>query len=212
MSPSTAHPEALADIEALCRRTQSLAMLDAMLCPEWLYRYYSFNSRWSEGAQMASMRDGCGNDWFLLFDEFGAALKGYDKESVLAENGVFPATVQASVPPGFASFLNEPAFSMQRASFCLWRRHTDSGWNVVAMDDAISRSSEDGSLEMLRILDGNPLTYRDWAQDYYEREVALDAVRAVYAFQPLTAELIAKLNPDLSLENVATDAIEIGYP
>ena len=85
MSPSSAHPEELPDIAALRRLTQSLAMLDAIICPEWQYRYYSFNSKWSADAQVASMRDGCGDDWFLLFDHYGAALEG---------------------------FLHEPAFSM----------------------------------------------------------------------------------------------------
>ncbi len=36
----------LPDIESLRRLSQSVAMLDAILSPEWVYRYYSFNSKW----------------------------------------------------------------------------------------------------------------------------------------------------------------------
>ena len=75
MSLSTATPERLPDIEKLRRLTKSIAMLDAIICPEWEFRYYSYNSKWGRGEEMASMRNGCGDDWFLLFDVHGAALK-----------------------------------------------------------------------------------------------------------------------------------------
>ena len=57
----------LPDVEQLRRLLQSMAMLDAILCPEWDLRYYSFNARWADGEQMGSMRDGCGDDLFVHF-------------------------------------------------------------------------------------------------------------------------------------------------
>jgi len=44
--------EVLLDIEALRKLTQSLAMLDAIMSPEWEYRYYSFNSKCEIVAQL----------------------------------------------------------------------------------------------------------------------------------------------------------------
>jgi hypothetical protein len=41
---STKDLSALPTIETLKKRTQSLAMLDAIIEREWEYRYYSFNS------------------------------------------------------------------------------------------------------------------------------------------------------------------------
>jgi hypothetical protein len=43
--PSTRDPSALPEVGSLRRLSQSLAMLDAILCPEWQYRYHSFNAR-----------------------------------------------------------------------------------------------------------------------------------------------------------------------
>ena len=215
MTPSTSHPEALPDIPVLKRITQSLAMLDAILCPEWQYRYYSFNSRWNAGEEMASMRDGCGDDWFLLFDSYGAAIKGHAHESPLTGNSSLAAKIQASVPSGFASFLGEPAFSMQRASFCMWRRHGDSAWTVVpvrANDPLSCEGVEDGSAELLHLLDGDPSAYQIWAQDYYERDVSLAAVQAVYAHEPLSASLVQALNEEITPEDIAADRAEIAYP
>lgn len=75
----------LPDIPDLKRLCQSVAILDAILQPKWDFRYFSFNSRWAEGEMMASMRDGSGDDYFLLFNKAGAILKGYAHESTMAE-------------------------------------------------------------------------------------------------------------------------------
>ncbi len=212
MTLPTGSPQALPDLPTLRRLTKSLAMLDAILSPEWQYRYYSFNSQWSAGAQMASMRDGCGDDWFLLFAPWGAALKGFAHESALAKHPSFPDRVQQSLPSSFASFLNEKAFSMDRATFCWWRGHSDSRWSVVSLDDTHPSSDLDGSAELLGILDGNPQTYQMWAQSYYERDVSLLAVQAIYEHRPLDEALLAALNPELTPVELRPDIDEIGYP
>ena len=62
----------------LKRRARDFAMLDAILSPEWEYRYYSFNSQWSEGKEMASIRNGSGDEVFLLFTGGGCILKVFD--------------------------------------------------------------------------------------------------------------------------------------
>jgi hypothetical protein len=209
-SPSTAAPERLPDIAQLRRLTKSLAMLDAIICPEWEFRYYSYNSQWGEGEEMASMRDGCGDEWFLWVGREGAALKGFAHESPLAGDRSFATRIHQTVPSCFASFLNEPAFTMDRATFCIWRRRADSTWNVVSTTERTS--VEDGSAELLGILDGRPETYLAWAADYYERAVAPEAVRALYHHQALTERLVRELNSDLTLSDIAADATEIGYP
>ncbi len=145
MPPSTRHPEALGEIATLRRLTQALATLEAILCPEWQDRFYSFNSRWAAGEQMASMRDGSGDEWFLLFSPVGAAIKGLDHESVLAQQAAFAARIQQTVPPEFGPFLHEAALDMERASFCLWRRHAEDTRNVVSPGGGLPPGDGDGS-------------------------------------------------------------------
>src|SRR6202035_3695076 len=67
----------LPDVQNLLRISKAIAVLDAILSPDWQYRYYSFNSRWAAGKQMASMRNGEGDHYFILFSQHGAILKGY---------------------------------------------------------------------------------------------------------------------------------------
>lgn len=56
MNVSTRDLNALPGIDGLMRLTQSLAILDAVLSPEWEYRYYSFNQAWADGEKMALCR------------------------------------------------------------------------------------------------------------------------------------------------------------
>jgi hypothetical protein len=75
---------ALPKIEELKEFTQSLAMFDAIIMREWVYRYYSFNCKWAEGEQMASMRNGEGDGWYCCFGFPGGFLKGFDHESEMS--------------------------------------------------------------------------------------------------------------------------------
>ncbi|GFE81718.1 hypothetical protein GCM10011487_37180 [Steroidobacter agaridevorans] len=198
-------PDLLPSILEIRRITQSLAMLDAILCPEWEYRYYSFNSGWGPGEEMASMRTGEGDDWFLLIYATGAAIKGFAHE--LADDLLLPQNIQAQVPPDFASFLSEPAFSMQQATFCYWRRTNDSSWSKVS-----SALTDDGSDDMLKLVVSDASAYKEWAEGYYEIPVSLNAVAALFSHQPLNDSVIRALNPDAAVNSVYAEASEIGYP
>lgn len=51
------------------------AAIDAVLMPEWEFRYFSYDKRWSTEGEMASLRDGSGSHHFALFTEGGVTLK-----------------------------------------------------------------------------------------------------------------------------------------
>lgn len=213
--PSTRDLSTLPDVEEFRRLCQSLAMLDAILCPEWEYRYYSFNSKWAPGEEMASMRDGCGDGYFTVFSKAGAILKGFSLRSeawrsILRQGRSWPAVFDG-VPEEFASFLEEPAFSIEEATFCLWRRSSDPAWQAGSIGP-LEGKDPDGSAELMPLLDGNPKAYQEWAEDHFETLVALSAVESIFGHTPLTEHVVKLLNPDLSLEELADDLAEIGYP
>ena len=70
----------------------------------------------------------------------------------------------------------------------------------------------DGSEDLLFILNGEPSTYRESAEQYYGRSIDLSAVAHVYHQKPLTSEILEMLNPEVSRENLRSDLEEIGYP
>lgn len=186
-------------------------MLDAILCPEWQYRYYGYNQKWADGEEMASMRNGCGDGWFLLFNHQGAALKGFAKESPLAASNAFVEQIRKTIPTEFDTFLNEAAFSMDQATFCFWRRHSDNVWNIVTLENDSSLSA-DGSHELIGIFDGNPITYQKWAEAYYGCPVPLPAVQEIYAHEPITKKLLEMLSHGSANTQLLSDLTEIGYP
>jgi len=205
----------LPEIESLKKLSQSLAILDAIMSPEWESRYYSFNSKWGEGEMMASMRDDSGDEYFILFNLHGAIMKGFAHESPMSpyatEAGKPWAGMLDSVPDAFKDFLSEPAFSIEDTTFCIWRKYTDSSWQVGRID-YLEGDDPDGSEGLLFILDGQPSTYKEFAEEYYERGIDLSAVEHIYQHKALTSEIVNALNADVSLGELKSDIEEIGYP
>jgi hypothetical protein len=207
---STRDLSGLPNIPSTRRLTQSLALLDAILCRDWVDRYYSFDSRWAPSQEMASMRDGCGDLWFCLFFAQGVCLHGLAHESPMYRpDSPWPGILE-SLPAEFDVFRNEPAFDTSNTSFCIWRRNSDDRWTCGVTHFEVG-SDPDGSAGLLGILDGNPATYVDYAASYFEVTVPLAAVEAVYRHDALTPELVASLNPDVSLHDMRDDLDEIGY-
>lgn len=200
----------------LKRRLQALAMLDAILEEEWQYRYYSFNAKWSADTQMGSMRNGGGDDFYAWFGVAGCFLRGFDHESPMSPwagegQKVWPGVLD-SVPAAFDEALNEPAFHMQDTTFCIWRSHSDQAWTAGAIEFPADSDDPDGSVWMLTPLDGDPATYQEFAEEYYERDVAMQAVAHVFEHAPISQALLTLLGSQRTLEDVLKDAEEIGYP
>jgi hypothetical protein len=220
---STRDLSKLPDIDTFRRLLQSMAMLDAILSPQWEFRYYSFNSKWSRGKQMGSIRNGCGDDFFALFNKHGCWLKGFAHEAVMSpyrEDGtkaIWPGVLDA-VPAEFADCLTQPAFSVEDTTFCIWRRYSDAEWQRGEIKFPPRQKDSDGSAQLLSPLDGKPRTYLAWATDYFRkgdgggRALYIEHVRHIYSHKPLSAELVAEINPNLTLKELAGDVKEIGYP
>jgi len=201
-------------LEALC---QSIALLDAILSPEWEYRYFSFNARWDEAVseRMASMRNGSGDHFFAVFADNSAIIKGFAHEAKMSPwsrqpPAVWPG-VLGHVPERFARFLSEPAFSMDETTFCIWHESQEGRWSGGPIDFP-SGDDPDGSAGLLWMLDGDPETYLRFARDYYERELAPEDVAAIYVHTPLSRAAMTRLNPEAQWAEVVSEAEEIGYP
>ncbi|MEU0794078.1 hypothetical protein ABZ342_28760 [Amycolatopsis sp. NPDC005961] len=115
----------------------------------------------------------------------------------------------------FRECVEEPAFSDEYgtpyATVCLWREHGDAVWRhgVITFPD----HGDDGADWLFGLLtDGTPEAFREWAQDYYEMPIDLDAVRHVHSGQPLTAKVVTALDSATTLAAVADGVAATGYP
>jgi len=180
-----------ARLEQICK---GLAVLDAILSPEWESRYYSFDAAWSADARMASMRNGSGDDYFLVFTAGLAFLKGFEHEHPRAD----PAAIFHGLPTALAPQLAEPAFSIADVTYGGW--FGDGAWTIRG-DDHGALAVPSGQVEL----------YCAYAADYYERELPRGPVARILAGAPLDAKLLARIDPDRSLADLAPDLAGIGY-
>ena len=154
---------------------------------------------------------------FAAFNDAGCWLKGFAHEAPMSsyrDNGTVEAWpgVLDEVPLEFASCLHEPAFMLTDTTFCLWRRRGDLSWQQGLVVLPTEHLDPDGSDYLLSPLEGRPETYRDWAEDYYGRDIDLEAISRVYAHDPITDGLLDILNPSVTRATLRPDIEEIGYP
>jgi hypothetical protein len=205
-------PQFFPDPNTLGKRAMALAMLDAIICPESEYRYFSFDAAWGIDQQVGSMSNGDGDHWFLYLGAAGAAIKGYVSEPACGQAREMARQVQRNVPSEFSALLHEPAFMMDSVSYCYWRRAGERSWSQVAHPDAGLEDWSDGSADYLSILMAPASCYYDYASEYFECEPPLSSIEHLYAHAPLTAAIVESLNPRMSLEDAHAAARQIGYP
>ncbi|MEV1045543.1 hypothetical protein [Streptomyces sp. NPDC049916] len=209
----------LPDISALTGLCRSLAVLDAILCPEWDHRWHSFDARWSPTEEAASMRDGSGGEYTVVFSAAGAYARGFDHESPMSPHladGPWPGVLD-DVPAVFRRYVEEPRFTdedgLPEVTACLWRESTDDRWRAGSVEFPEDGEDSDGADWLFQLLvAGTPESYQEWAEDHFEVAVDLAAVRHVYALRPLTDEVVAALAPGRGLAELAADIEETGYP
>jgi hypothetical protein len=212
----------LPDPETVRARSKAMAMLDAVLSPEWEERFYSYDTRWGQGDELASMRDGSGNDYAIALCEAGVYAQATNHESPISAYRALPPApwpgIFDSLPEVFGRFVHEPAFlshsGVQRATVCFWREREDLAWRCGDIQFLGKDEDDVDGAEWLfgLLLQGRAEAYLAFAEDYYEVTPALEAIQHVYALKPLTQEVISALNPAVRLEDLAEDIAGIGYP
>ncbi|MCI3270322.1 hypothetical protein [Streptomyces cylindrosporus] len=219
----TAHEVArlLPSVSALRDRCRAMAVLEAILSPEWGDRYHSYDHRWAPGVELASMRDGSGDEYSVVFTPEGTYIRGFAHESPMSPyqaDGPWPGVVD-TVPQPLRGWVTEPAFcdehGMPVVTACLWREPADEVWRtgeVEYPDDP----DPDGANDLFRLLVApEPLAaeaFREFAEDYYGEPLDPAALRHVYELRPLTEEIVTVLNSASTLADVAGDAAAAGYP
>lgn len=191
----------LPSISEIKRVSQSLALLDAIIMPEWEFRYFSFDYHWDGEEMMASMKNGSGNEYFLFFNKHGVIGKVFIGNMQLSENEKNELFVK--IPSTYEIFKQEEAFSLENISFCFWRSNSDEDW----VSEPIAKN-----LPYLNFLTGDSKIYKKWAEEYYEKEFNINVIQDIFSHKPLTNEMVVKLNTEIKIEDLEEDLEEIGYP
>ncbi|PHQ58813.1 MAG: hypothetical protein COC03_07755 [Robiginitomaculum sp.] len=199
-------PSELPEPGKLKKVLQALAALDAILSPEWEYRYYSFNSRWGNGEQMGSIRNGAGDDVFFLFNGHGCFLKGFSHE--YPQSQISSSDFYQSIPSSMATASKEPAFSPNSVSYCTWRSFNDYEWQSSVKENQLNNRI----YFLLDGLMGQTASYQKFATDYYEADVDMGVVTDIFEFKPVSKAMAKTLNSDIIFTDLCIDLEEIGFP
>lgn len=200
----------LPDVDGFRRAAQALAALDAILSPEWEARYFSFDARWSEEHQLASMRDGSGDHWFAQIGRDGIVVHGLAHECEDFVRGEPKPWVFRHLPRELgATFLAEPAFDTANSTYCLWRAANATQWSRGPVP---ATARDDGAHDQLQLLWSGAVGYRDWAEEYYEARLELADVEALFRHEPVTLERARRMNPAIDFVALQKELSAIDYP
>ena len=228
------------ELKKICK---SISALEAIICPEWEFRYYSYQKDWSETEEFCEMGNGQGDQMLITFSKNGTCINGFAHESEMNGwknipikekksflNKMFGSKTEPKtelvqqitagiideLPEEFNEFIfGEPVKSIG-TTFCIWQTKTESNWKIGKVN-LPKDEYKDGSSDLLELLDGKPLTYKNWAEEYYEEnfeenELKLELVEKIYSGKEITKELVHEINPELNdFEKLKTELNEIGY-
>jgi hypothetical protein len=215
---STYNLNLLPNVSIVKKISKSLALLDAILMPDLEFRYFSYQQAWDQEHDLASMRNGSGDEYQIVFSSYGAFIKGYAHESLfgsyIADSGCPWPGVISQIPNEFKKVIHDPAFRISDTTFFIWRTKVNSSWlcGEIIWPQNINHQSIDGSEELLFALDCKPETYMTWAEDYYETSLDIKSIEDIYRHRPLTWEGINQINPKCSSDSLLKDIYNIGYP
>lgn len=218
---STENLHLIPNPDELKRICKSISALEAILCQEWEYRYYSYQKDWSDFEELCEMRNGEGDQMLIFFSEKGVCINGFAHESTM--NGLRNNSTQkivdgvvSDLPVVFNEFIFDEPIKSIGTTFCIWQTKDDNNWKIGQIDFP-NNDYKDGSSDLLQLLDGNPKTYKSWAEDYYDelfdnRELKLELAQKIFNNMLITKELVLELNPELEdFEQLKIDLEEIGY-
>ncbi|MFI1865316.1 hypothetical protein [Streptomyces jumonjinensis] len=214
---------ALPGIEDLRRHCRGLAMRDAVLSPDRVARFHSFDARWGEGEQLATVRYGMGDEYAIVFSAAGAYVRGFAHESLMSPWARMdvPAIwtgVLDDVPDVFRPYVTEPAFcdgdGVPTVTCCLWHPTGESAWRTgsIAFPGEGDGDPDGANILFELLVDRSPEAYATRASDYYETPVDVETVHSLLDRHLLTPKIVAALNPDIELADLAEDIAGIGYP
>jgi len=199
--------EVLASPSDLRRIMRAYAMLDAIIERHWEFRYFSFNSCWGNGDEMASMRNGEGDGVFSLFSPDGIFVKGFDH----AYQGATKKAVSemlAAVPKRFAHAIKEAAFDMDSSTFCMWNLAGSTSWGL----SFVSGTCQDAHHWLLAQYSTDPQVFRRFATSYHDVKLPDTLIARFLSLEPIDDNVLREFPIQRKMSEIWDDVKEIGYP
>lgn len=198
----------------------SLTVLDAILSGKnqnnrlW---YYNFEPNWKSKQALASMWDGMGGDFSIIFAPYGVVIKGFDNKSAMTS--YITAFKRGQKPQAWPGIYDNMPLHLRKliddlqpndVSYCLWWDIASPEWKRGNID-FVDCKDPDGSEKHLAIFDGHPLTFQNFARVYYEQVVPLELISLIYRHRPISNETITALSPKVDVSQMQSLIHSIEY-
>ncbi|MBP1162040.1 MULTISPECIES: hypothetical protein [unclassified Rhodococcus (in: high G+C Gram-positive bacteria)] len=207
--------ESLPAPEELRRRSIVLAALDAVMTtgsPKYVYR-----PGWRADESLASMDNGAGDEYSIIFGPKGTYVRGFDHESEMntydqVDAALWPGLTD-HLPAVFRSYIDDFTLDgVPTMTVCLWWAVGDSSWNCSDFAYPDGDVYADGASWMFGAL-------TDWTLEdflghatYYGCEMSPALAHHLMASLPLTEEHIAALNPRADATEALAKIEALRYP
>lgn len=193
-------------------------MLDAALS-SW-GPTHTFTAQWSEGVALARRENGGGDNYAIVFEPAGVFLYGFDHESQASpwrdeDREHWPGLLDGT-PAALERWTREPLFlflDFFDATVCAWRETADTEWHCGPVEFESGSVDPDGAENLFgMLLDGSVAAFAEFAEHEFGRQVDSAAIAAVLATEPLSEDLVLRLNPEARYPAIAKIARATGYP
>lgn len=183
----------------LSQQLKCMAVLDIIMNSRedaWLRRVQKYSSE----REAYSFSNGSGDEMDIFFEENGVFIRGFDHENDLNQFGAdewddgFFAETYAGVPENFLEIYKDGE-QKEYMTFCMWYDYALECWKQNATE-----GNDGGKDFLLGCICKNAEEWAEWAKDYYETDIDLEAADKVYSGGKLTAEDIRRLNPERDAE------------
>ncbi len=203
-------------------------MLDAILSPEWEDRIYSYTADWGDGTAATEIRDGSGNDCFIVFTPpDGAFIKGLDHESPMAPGPKPPTGAVARSGrrrprclrrPGHRTGVRQPRRSTQRHLLHVAptprHRVASRGGRALPRPRGSRRPpTAPGRCSACSPTPPPPRSRTEPSPRPTSKSTPDPvAVDHVFNLRPLTRGVVRRINPQATLEELGADITSANYP
>ncbi|MCX4538999.1 hypothetical protein OHA79_52620 (plasmid) [Streptomyces sp. NBC_00841] len=201
----------LPSAEELRIRSQALAVLDAIACPDADLRAFTFENTREKGAK-AEMRDGVGGEFTIYFTQAGVFARGFDHESPMSPYRESPPVVwpglTEEIPAEFLPLLNQRVVagsnSVPLATVLFWLRAEGTTWKTSGVDvpDAVIVDADGAEILFGQYVDDQPVAYVERAEEIFEIAMDAELVERVMRKARIDRSLVGALNPEADYQEL----------
>lgn len=208
MKIDSKNPKNIPSLKAIKNLGKSISALDAILCVEPEYRYYNYSKDYLGKYDLFLTDNGQGDILQVFLGDCDGLINGFYHELYDYELD-YPTTqgLSQGISKEYIDLLQQDIITSLGSTFLIWLDPLNN-WTTT---DVILQ--EDGSEDLLDIMDLKAQTYWNFAKEYYELDIDLALVEDIYKGRELTKQMVLELNPELEdFKALEKDLQQIGYP